>query len=101
MHCHAEHAVAKFWGVCNEQKWALDACLREEKAINRCVCCCSPSVLSWGCVLSTPALASSQLLRNSTSTDTVTLLVPRLRCQKLAEQQGALAPPPCALYLPS
>lgn len=38
MHCHAEHALAKFWGVCNEQKWALDACLREEKAINRCVC---------------------------------------------------------------
>ena len=36
MRCHADHAVAKFWGVCNEQKWALDACLREEKAINRC-----------------------------------------------------------------
>jgi len=34
--CHADHAIAKFWGVCNEQKWALDACLREEKAINRC-----------------------------------------------------------------
>ena len=42
MHCHAEHALAKFWGVCNEQKWALDACLREEKAINRWVLCCFP-----------------------------------------------------------
>jgi len=41
--CHADHAIAKFWGVCNEQKWALDACLREEKAINRCALECSMS----------------------------------------------------------
>ena len=34
--CHSDRPVAKFWGACNEQKWALDACLREEKAINRC-----------------------------------------------------------------
>lgn len=39
--CHADHAVAKFWGVCNEQKWALDACLREEKAVNQCALKCS------------------------------------------------------------
>lgn len=33
--CHKDHPVAKFWGVCNEQKWALDKCLREEKKIKR------------------------------------------------------------------
>lgn len=33
--CHQEHPYAKFWGVCNEQKWALDRCFREEKAIKR------------------------------------------------------------------
>jgi hypothetical protein len=43
--CHADHAIAKFWGVCNEQKWALDACLREEKAINRCALVCSVSTV--------------------------------------------------------
>jgi COX assembly protein 2 len=31
--CHAENPLAKFWGVCNGQKWALDRCFREEKAI--------------------------------------------------------------------
>lgn len=33
--CHNDHPYAKFWGVCNEQKWALDRCFREEKVINR------------------------------------------------------------------
>ena len=33
--CHNDHPVAKFWGVCNDQKWALDFCFREEKKINR------------------------------------------------------------------
>lgn len=33
--CHADHPFAKFWGVCNDQKWALDRCLREEKVIKR------------------------------------------------------------------
>ena len=33
--CHREHPVAKFWGHCNDQKIALDACFREEKKINR------------------------------------------------------------------
>jgi len=28
--CHAEHPWAKLAGRCNEQKWALDACFREE-----------------------------------------------------------------------
>jgi COX assembly protein 2 len=31
--CHADNPLAKFWGVCNAQKWALDRCFREEKAI--------------------------------------------------------------------
>ncbi|KAK9835420.1 hypothetical protein WJX81_008369 [Elliptochloris bilobata] len=35
VNCHADNSLAKFWGACNEQKWALDACLREEKAIKR------------------------------------------------------------------
>ncbi|KAK9835888.1 hypothetical protein WJX74_010236 [Apatococcus lobatus] len=33
--CHRDHPIAKFWGTCNEQKWALDKCLREEKKIKR------------------------------------------------------------------
>ena len=33
--CHADHPWAKFWGACNEQKWALDRCFRAEKAIKR------------------------------------------------------------------
>lgn len=33
--CHRDSPYAKFWGACNEQKWALDRCFREEKAINR------------------------------------------------------------------
>ena len=35
--CHKEHPYAKFWGTCNEVKWRLDACFREEKALNRYV----------------------------------------------------------------
>lgn len=35
--CHADHPVAKFWGVCNDAKHALDACFRREKAVKRCV----------------------------------------------------------------
>ena len=92
MYCHAEHAVAKFWGVCNEQKWALDACLREEKAINRCVCYCFPCTLCWWCGRATPAPASSQLLRSSVSTGAINLLVVQLCCQNLAKQQGRASP---------
>ncbi|KAL4523646.1 hypothetical protein Ndes2437A_g00231 [Nannochloris sp. 'desiccata'] len=33
--CHNDHPIAKFVGVCNDQKWALDRCFREEKKINR------------------------------------------------------------------
>jgi COX assembly protein 2 len=33
--CHRENPIAKFWGVCNEQKWALDLCLREQKNLKR------------------------------------------------------------------
>ena len=33
--CHSEHAVAKFLGKCNQQKWDLDACFRREKALKR------------------------------------------------------------------
>ena len=33
--CHADHPVAKFWGVCNDAKHALDACFRREKAVKR------------------------------------------------------------------
>ena len=35
--CHKEHPYAKFWGECNQIKWALDACFREEKALKRYV----------------------------------------------------------------
>lgn len=33
--CHEDNPIAKFWGVCNKQKWALDLCLREQKNIKR------------------------------------------------------------------
>lgn len=33
--CHAENPVAKFWGVCNDAKFALDECFRREKVIKR------------------------------------------------------------------
>eukprot|EP00891_Asterochloris_glomerata_P009468 jgi/Astpho2/9468/gw1.00145.146.1_t len=32
--CHQEHPIAKFWGICNDQKYALDRCFRQEKALN-------------------------------------------------------------------
>ena len=35
--CHSTHPVSKFWGVCNDAKYALDACFRREKLIKRCV----------------------------------------------------------------
>lgn len=33
--CHEDHTFSKFFGACNQQKWALDRCFREEKSINR------------------------------------------------------------------
>ncbi len=33
--CHKEHPYAKFWGKCNQVKWELDACFREEKTLKR------------------------------------------------------------------
>ncbi|KAL6771441.1 CMC2 [Auxenochlorella protothecoides x Auxenochlorella symbiontica] len=33
--CHKERSIAKFWGVCTDQKLALDACFRQEKKDNR------------------------------------------------------------------
>ena len=33
--CHSEHPYAKFWGICNDQKLALDACFRNEKKLKR------------------------------------------------------------------
>lgn len=39
--CHAEHPVAKFWGTCNQHKWNLDRCLREEKVLKRCCLLCA------------------------------------------------------------
>ena len=33
--CHAENPVSKFWGVCNDQKLALDRCFAQEKVTNR------------------------------------------------------------------
>lgn len=35
--CHKERSIAKFWGVCTDQKLALDACFRQEKKDNRSV----------------------------------------------------------------
>ena len=28
--CHDDHPIAKFWGVCNDVKYELDACFRAE-----------------------------------------------------------------------
>jgi hypothetical protein len=33
--CHSDNPVAKFWGVCNGAKLALDECFRREKTIKR------------------------------------------------------------------
>ena len=35
VNCHKDHSLAKFVGVCNPQKRALDLCFREEKKIKR------------------------------------------------------------------
>lgn len=35
--CHREHPYAKFWGTCNEFKYALDRCFAAEKTANRCL----------------------------------------------------------------
>ena len=29
--CHAAHPAGKFWGACNDQKAAMDACFKAEK----------------------------------------------------------------------
>jgi hypothetical protein len=29
--CHKEHSVSKWWGACNDAKFALTKCLAEEK----------------------------------------------------------------------
>jgi COX assembly protein 2 len=29
--CHRDNPLGKFIGACNEEKWALDRCLREQK----------------------------------------------------------------------
>mmetsp|Transcript_29345 Transcript_29345/g.40543 ORF Transcript_29345/g.40543 Transcript_29345/m.40543 type:complete len:85 (+) Transcript_29345:94-348(+) len=31
--CHEENRISKFWGVCNEQKDALDKCFRQQKKL--------------------------------------------------------------------
>ena len=95
VHCHAEHAVAKFWGVCNEQKWALDACLREEKAINRCVCC-SPSLVHCAVGLFPPGLRLPPV--SCCATARASMLLPCWCCTcacagtSLAMQQGHACP---------
>jgi hypothetical protein len=33
--CHRTHPVAKWWGACNDFKWALSHCLAEEKKVLR------------------------------------------------------------------
>mmetsp|Transcript_3824 Transcript_3824/g.4313 ORF Transcript_3824/g.4313 Transcript_3824/m.4313 type:complete len:90 (-) Transcript_3824:124-393(-) len=33
--CHKDNPYAKFVGVCNDQKWALDKCFKEQKKIKR------------------------------------------------------------------
>lgn len=37
MACHKEHTVAKWWGACNDEHWALTRCLAEEKKVIRYV----------------------------------------------------------------
>ena len=29
--CHRDNPWARAWGACNEQKWALDDCLKKQK----------------------------------------------------------------------
>ena len=33
--CHSENPLSKLIGVCNDQKWALDACFKVEKEAKR------------------------------------------------------------------
>lgn len=33
--CHEEHYVAKFWGACNDAKYALDMCFRVRRGVWR------------------------------------------------------------------
>ncbi len=33
--CHADNPFAKFFGECNDAKYALDACFRAEKEVKR------------------------------------------------------------------
>lgn len=35
--CHKDRPYAKFWGACNQIKWDLDNCFKEEKKPLRCV----------------------------------------------------------------
>ena len=35
MQCHKDHSIAKWWGACNDEHWALTRCLAEEKKIVR------------------------------------------------------------------
>jgi hypothetical protein len=34
--CHKEHNISKWWGACNDAKFALTNCLAEEKKQLRC-----------------------------------------------------------------
>ena len=43
---HRDHPVAKFWGVCNDAKYALDRCFRAEKALR--MCDCGIGFFEWG-----------------------------------------------------
>lgn len=33
--CHEDHPIAKYWGVCNDLKFELDRCFRQEKVHRR------------------------------------------------------------------
>jgi hypothetical protein len=35
MRCHKEHSISRWWGACNDAKWALSGCLAEEKKTMR------------------------------------------------------------------
>jgi hypothetical protein len=35
MQCHKDHTIAKWWGACNDEHWALTRCLAEEKKVVR------------------------------------------------------------------
>jgi hypothetical protein len=42
--CHKEHSISKWWGACNDAKFALTKCLAEEK-----------KQLRWGQLAAMPA----------------------------------------------